>query len=120
MSCLGHYRFKIAVYSVFGLFTQWVFASSQVPTTGLANGRHHEVSVAASSQPTVCDDDSAANKTHSHTGCLNCTACVAPPLVPMVQAFSAQMPTMHIYGPHEALPEVVLDGLLRPPKSYYA
>jgi len=67
MSCLAHYRFKIAVLIVFGLFTQWVLASSQVPTTGLANGTHHEVSVAASSQPTACDDDSAANKTHSHT-----------------------------------------------------
>jgi hypothetical protein len=120
MSCLAHYRFKIAVLIVFGLFTQWVLASSQVPTTGLANGTHHEVSVAASSQPTGCDDDSAANKTHSHTGCLNCIACVAPPLVPMVQAFSAQVPTMPMYGPHETLPEVVLDGLLRPPKSYYA
>lgn len=54
------------------------------------------------------------------TRCLNCIACVAPPLVPMVQAFSAQVPTMPMYGPHETLPEVVLDGLLRPPKSYYA
>jgi len=25
-----------------------------------------------------------------------------------------------MYGPRETLPEVVLDGLLRPPKSYYA
>lgn len=120
MLALLNLKWKIAVLIVLGLLTQWTFASLQSPSITPVSVLHHALATGEVSASPTCQEHDMSQAGQGHEACFNCLACAALPA--MLTAHLVTEIAKHTGIPYRAElpPQVVLDGLLRPPKNHNA